>query len=420
MRRLINIFITPTALSTAIYYFGNFAVSASRYLFHLVLLRLLLPGEYGEFLTYLSFLYLLSIPNGTVGNVVIKFVAEFRGQGDSHSINRFFYYLLKRLLPLTLLLGLPLVIFSNSLAVIFKAHPTAFIILGLSLFTSLIATLVKSYLIAFHRFNAINLISFMEVILSIILAILLINANLSATGAVSAQIIASVFGLIVVLILIRKSIFPPQKGQVKKFKLGSFLGYSFINAVGSISLISTDILLVRYFFSAHLSGIYASLSVVGRIIYFGLAPLIGLILPIATHRYAAKKSIMGVFLKLGGTVLFFGLVATTIFTLFPANVIGILSGKQYLEAAPLLPVFSFTMLAYSLNIFIISNFMAIGKPQANLYLLLATFLQPILIIIFHDSLSQVVWLNLFIELSILPPLIWSLKRANLEGIIGRG
>ena len=420
MRRLINIFVTPTALSTAIYYFGNFVVSACRYLFHLVLLRLLLPGEYGEFLTYLSLLYLLSIPNGTVGNVVIKFVAEFRGENDNRSVNQFFYYLLKRLLPITLLLGLPMILFSNKLAIVFKAHPIAFSILGLSLFTSLVATLVKSYLIAFHRFITMNVVSLVEVVLSIILAILFIKSNFSATGAVTAQVIASIFSMVVVLILIRKSIFPHLGGQVKKFKLGSFLGYSFINAAGSISLISTDILLVRYFFDTHLSGIYSSLSVVGRIIYFGLAPLIGLILPIATHRYAAKKSIMTVFLKLGGTILFFGLVATAIFTFFPTTIIGLLSGKQYLEAAPLLPIFSFSMLAYSLNIFIISYFMAVGKPEANLYLLFATFIQPIMIIIFHNSLSQVVWLDLLIELGILLPLIWSLKRTRYEGIIGRG
>lgn len=397
MRKFFRAFSTPTARTSAFYYFGNFSLSVGRYFFHLLLLRLLLPSEYGEFLAYLSLLYLLGIPNTTVSSVVVKFVAEFKGKHDHHSINQLFYYLVKKLAPVSLILGTLMIFFAGSLSSIFKAHPTAFVILGLSLFIGLISTIVKSYLLAFQRFVAQILIGFLEISVTLILAFIFIKIGLSATGAVLAQVISGIVSLIVCLYLIRKEIFPISTQTDTKFNLSSFTGYSLIFAVGSLSLLSSDVLLVRYFFNEHLSGIYSSLSVIGRIIYFGLGPLIGLVLPIASHRHASSGSSKIVFLKLGLVVIVFGLSATLLFAIFPGLIMGTLSGTNYLEGAVLLPLFALTMLFFSFSMFIISYLMAIGRPKSNLYLLAAAITQPFLILIFHQSLDQVVWSNLFLE-----------------------
>ena len=54
--------------------------------------------------------------------------------------------------------------------------------------------------------------------------------------------------------------------------------------------------------------------------------------------------------------------------------------------------------------------MAIGKPRINIYLLIATVAQPILILIFHQSLSQIVWSNLLLEMALFIPLLWHVKK----------
>lgn len=413
MQRFIKALSTPTARLSAFYYFGNFAISFGRYLFHLLLLRLLLPADYGEFLAYLSLLYLLGIPNTTVSTVVVKFVAGFRGKKDNLSINELFYYLLEKLTPVSLGLGLLLIFLAKFLSVIFKAHPTAFVILGLYLFIGLVSTLVKSYLLAFHRFVAQILLGFMEIITTIVLAFVFIRLGLSATGAILALILSGVVSLVICLVLIRNAIFPAHLHSRKAFKLSSFTGYSLVNAIGSLSLISTDILLVRYFMSEHSSGIYSSLSVIGRMIYFGLGPLIALVLPVVSHRYAASGATRGVFLKLGAIVLLFGLTATIIFSLFPAFIIGTLSGKNYLEAATFLPIVAVSMLLFSFNLFIVSYFMAVGRPQINLFLLLATVAQPVSIFFYHSSLAQVVWVNLSVEATLFVLLLWQVRKQRI-------
>ena len=408
MQRLVKIITTPSARSAAVYYFGNFAINIGRYLFHLLLLRLLLPADYGEFLAYLSLLYLLGIPNTTIANIVTKYVAEFKGRGNDKAVNQFFYYLLGRLTPVTLATGLALIIFSGPLATTFKAHPAAFVILGLSVFVGLLSTMARSFLNAFQRFTAQITIGGIEIISTILIAFILIRLGLSATGAVTAQLMAGIIGTLLVFLLIRNSIIPKDRGKKISFTIRNFGGYSLIYAIGSLSLISTDVLLVRYFMSEHLSGIYSSLSILGRMIFFGLSPLIALVLPIATHRHAATKQSRGVLVKLGAVIIMFGLSAAGLFSFFPGQTVALLSGANYLEAANYLPAFSFGMLFFSLNLFLVSYFMAIGKPRINLYLLLATLAQPLLIIFFHQSLDQIVWLNLVLETGLLATLIWQL------------
>lgn len=190
------------------------------------------------------------------------------------------------------------------------------------------------------------------------------------------------------------------KLPVKKspnFSLKGFLGYSFIFALGTASLVSTDVLMVRSFFDPHTSGIYSSLSILGRMILFGLTPLSAIVLPIAAHRHAATGSARGVLVKLGSAILLFGLIGATIFSLAPILIIKILSGAAYLEAAPYLSVFAFTMVFFAISQFILGYLMAIGKAKANYILLIATLIQPPLIYLSRTSLPGVIWTNFSLQ-----------------------
>jgi O-antigen/teichoic acid export membrane protein len=399
MKRLLRVISTPTARSSAFYYFGNFALSFSRYLFHLILLRLLVPAEYGEFLSYLSLIYLLGIPTGTIANVVTKFVSEFKGKGDAVAINQFFYYLLRIISPITLVLGALLIILSGPLAGVFKAQSMAFIILGISVFISLFQTIVNSYIVSFQKFVFQTFVGLFGVAATILLSILLIKLGWGATGAVLGQLLAGVMMSVVLFISIKSSITPRIKDSKNtKFNLAGFTGYSFIFALGTASLISTDILMVRAFFDSHTSGLYSSLSILGRMILFGLTPLSALILPIAAHRHAQSSNTRTIFIKLGAVILFFGAVGASIFSLFPVQIITILSGTSYLEAAPLLSYFAFSMAFLAFSQFIINYLMATGRPQANIFLLAATVLQPVLIFSFKSSFHNTVLANFFLQL----------------------
>jgi len=392
VKKIIKAISTPTARSTAIFYVGSFLQNILRYFFHLILLRFLTPPEYGEFLSYLSLTYLLGIPMGTIAGVATKFVADFRGKKDDQSVNLFFYYLLKQISPITFSLGFILIIFSGPLANIFKAHSVAFIVLGVSMMINLYQTIIGSYLVAFQKFVMQTMLGFLSVIVTILLSILFIKLGFGATGAVLGQLIAGILVTIIIFLNIKQSIYP--KIVVKdspQFSLSGFTGWSFIYALGTMSLMSSDILLVRALFDTHTSGLYSALSILGRMILFGLTPLIGLMLPLAAHRHSATGSAQTILIKLGAVISFLGFIGAGVFALFPSLIIRILSGAEYISAAPLLPVFAFSMMFFGLSQFLLSYLMATGRPKANVLLLLVTILQPAVIYLSRSSISSAVW-----------------------------
>lgn len=405
MQGIVKALSTPTAKSTGAFYVGSFAQNVLRYFFHLILLKLLTPPEYGEFLSYLSLIYLLSIPMGTIATLITKFVSEFEGKGDKVSTNLFFHYLLKTISPLTLVLGAMLIVLSTPLALIFKASNVAFIVLGISMLISLLQTIIGSYLLAFQKFIFQTAVGFINIFLTIILSIIFVKIGLSATGVVIGQLLAGVISTLIIFLNIKKAVYP--KLVTKKsptFSLRGYTGYSFVYSLGTMSLIATDILTVRFFLDPHLSGIYSSLSILGRMILFALTPLIGIVLPIASHRHAVTGSAKSVLIKIGTVMLTFGILGAGVFSLFPSLIIRVLSGPSYLDAVPYLSIYAFTMVFFAISQLLLSYSLAIGRPKANLLLLVATISQPILIYLFKDTFSLIVWSNFGLQLTLLASL----------------
>lgn len=393
---------TANFRESLLYYIGNFCLNFFRYLFHLVLLRLLTPPQYGEFLSYLSLMYFLAIPTGTIGSVVTKFIADYKGKGDDRSINIFFYHLLKRTTPLGIIVGLILIIFNSPLSTLFKAHPLAFIVLGISTFISLFQTITTSFLVGFQKFLTQTILGFINVITTIGLSIVFIKMGMGATGAVLGQIVAGLVLTALTLYYIKDSIYPQVASAGKeKYSLKSFTFFSFIYSLGTMSLISADILVVRILFDTHASGLYSSLSILGRMILFGLTPIINLVLPVVSLRFAKKNSSRSIFLKLGVGLFALGFLGSLVFTLIPQTIVSKLSGPQYLEVSSLLHLFAYTMVIFALSQFLTSFLMAVGRGRATYLLLVATIAQPLILYIFGVTLSAVVWINLYIHLVLL-------------------
>ena len=400
-------------LSTGFYYVTSIFSNFFRYVFHLVLLRLLAPGEYGEFSSYLSLLYILGIPTVIITNVVTKYVADFRGKGDAISINKLFYFLLNKINLVTIPVGLLLIIFSQPLAVLFKAHPLAFVILGISMFVSVFQAIINSYVLAFQKIVFLTVIGLVNVLMTIGLAVLFIKFGWGATGVVGAQILAGVVGAFISFWVIKGDIYPKiADNTIIKFNLLGFAGYSLMYAVGTSLMVSIDIIMVRIFFDAHTSGLYSSLSILGKMILFGLTPLTALVLPVAAHRHAQNGKIYLIFVKFGLVIFSLGIIGATVFSLFPVQIIKTLSGVAYIEVAGWLPYIVFTMAFFAFSQFIISYLMATNRPRATVLLLVATIVQPVLFFIFRNSFNDIIIANFVLQLGLFLALVLYIVRKD--------
>lgn len=78
--------------------------------------------------------------------------------------------------------------------------------------------------------------------------------------------------------------------------------------------------------------------------------------------------------------------------LFPSLIIQFLSGKVYLECIPLVGVFSINMAFYSLNLILLYYQLSTDQRRFLYPLVLCTLTQSGLIVLFHKSLIQVLFM----------------------------
>lgn len=153
---------------------------------------------------------------------------------------------------------------------------------------------------------------------------------------------------------------------------------------------NSDILLVKHYFPSYDAGLYASLALIGRVVYFVTWMFVMLLLPTVVSMRKEGQNSIPVLLKYVGyiTVLSAGIVAFTF--LFPAVAVQLLFGEQYMAIAPLLGWY-----ALATSFFALSNIFAYYYLSLDHYkpiVIAAVFgvLQIVLIILFHNSLYEVV------------------------------
>lgn len=403
--------------SSLIFYSGNFSLSILRYVFHLVLLRLLTPSEYGEFLTFLSLIYLLSIPTNTIATITTKSVSNFLGKKDSNSINAFFYYIFQKTFYPLLIVGFTVALLSTPLSHLFNASNIAFIVLGISSLTSPLQTIVSSYLLGLHLLIKYSVFGLITAVSTILLSFLLIYLGFGSLGAVVGQVAGSLVATAIALLWIKPNIFPKQQTTSKfNMNLKSLTNFALLNSSATLSFMSVDILLARIILDAHQSGIYSSLSVIGRTIIFGLSPLSTLVLTYASKKHASGARLLPMFQKLGLVIFVLGLSGAAIFNLFPHQIASILGGANFQETGKYLGLFSFSMVLFSWNQFLLAFFNGIGKESNNKYFAFFALLQPIAILLIAKDISTMVFISLGLQLGLFLCLLLLLLKPEALGV----
>ena len=157
---------------------------------------------------------------------------------------------------------------------------------------------------------------------------------------------------------------------------------------------NSDILLVKHYFDSYQAGLYASLALIGRIVYFIAWMFVMLLLPEVVQLKKDGKSTAPILFKY---IMYIAIIASVIIiacALFPKLAILMLFGDSYLAIAPLLWKY-----ALATGLFAISNIFAYYYLSLDKYIpviLSAIFgiLQVVLIVIYHSNLQEVVYMQI--------------------------
>ncbi|KEZ92302.1 MAG: oligosaccharide flippase family protein [Nonlabens ulvanivorans] len=364
-------------------------VNGGNYIYNLVLGRLLGPAQFADAAILITFLLVLSFLAMTFQLVTAKYAVLL----ENTQLPSFLKSILKSSLLVGIIAGLMLILFSGQLQEIF--HTTSknmFVIFGVAVPFYFLMSVNRGFLQGKNDFKGLALTYQSEMLVRLGLTLLLLFVL-----KIDPILIVAI-GILVSLIL---GLFPFKMSSIIQLPSGNidnhlskqikrFFLVTLFYELTQIIINNSDILLVKHYFEDTEAGLYASLALIGRVVYFMAWMFVMLLLPKVITLQKEGKETQSLLFKYVGyiTLLCAFIIAGT--ALFPELVVEILFGNAYTDIAPLLWKY-----AIATSLFAIANifsyyFLSLGKYKPVIISGVMGLAQVVLIIFYHKNLEQVV------------------------------
>ena len=377
---------------------GNFA-SFGNFLYNLAMGRMLSPADYGELEAILSLSVLFAVPLSVLSTFIVKIVSSYWGQNKKIEIKTFLAVYRRRFLLISIVGSILLLFFSpiiirflnlgSILSVIFLS--LLFLLSGLTIVNNggLGGTLSFGFL-------AINGIT--GTTIKLITSVILVFLNFQLSGAFLGPLLGTLVAFALSFIELR-NIFKNVK-ETKKIPKDILKETFFPTLFASLAItlfLTVDVILARHFFSESVSGEFAAVAVLGKIIYYAIGPVISVMFPLISARAANGTS--HVLPLLGSLAMVFGVGSLIgfIFIMFPVFILNTLFDGKYLNGASYLGTYSLFMTIFSINSVLTHFLLAISYFRPMWLLFCLSAFAGILMILFHGSISQLIWINVSVS-----------------------
>lgn len=362
-------------------------------LYHLFMVRNLDVANYGILNSLLAIIMIITIPALTIQMGVAKFVSAFSAKDEWPSIKGMTIRLTKRMGLIGVLIFLLITIFSRGISNYLKLPTTTpVIVMGLVASLAIIVPVVWGVFQGLQKFGALGFNMTLDTGAKLIFGILLVLIGFGATGALSALVVSSVCVILVAYLLLKKifSTYSDTTG-VNLSEIYNYFIPIGLSQLCFMSLTHFNIILVKHFFNPYEAGIYSVSSMAGRIILF-LPAAIGIVMfPKSSVQYTLNNPSHDILKK---SLIYTALIctfATVIFILFPQILIALFSVKDIGLFIPLSRIFAVSMIFFALLNIVIFHNLATHNLKFLSLLGLFTLLQVGGILLFHKSLSQVLY-----------------------------
>lgn len=367
-------------IGTAVANFGN-------YLYHLLMGRMLGPVNYGILSSLISLNYFLGVPIGSLNLLIVREVASLKS--DRAKLTSFYWWIFDKAAK-GMIIGGGLVFFlSFFLAVWLKIESPFWVMVVL--FAGLIgflATVNLSFLQALFEFIRLGGLNILNTFLKLFLAVFLVYLGWGVLGAILPLLLTAILILFFSFLLVRQFL-AGERIEFKERGVWQYLGPVFLFNLAHTSLYSSDVVLARRFLSPEEAGFYAALSMLGKIIFFAVSPVVRVMFPLVSERHANGKSYRRIFFLSIILILTITFFISGVYLFFPRLVVSLLFGKNYLPIIPYLKFFIPIFLFFTLSFVFLNYFLSVKKTKLVGIYLLAAVSQFVLILFFHKNLLEI-------------------------------
>ncbi|PID52286.1 MAG: hypothetical protein CR972_02310 [Candidatus Moraniibacteriota bacterium] len=377
----------------AVFFVGSIIVAILNYLYHPVMSRMMSVEDFGEVQTLISLTYLtgiLSVIFGTIATNIVAHIKDLSVKKHTEILSQ----LATLALYVTGFFALALLVLSPYLRDVLQFRSIAsFLPLILIMLVGVPMIFYNAYFRGIKQFDVASITGIIMSSGKIIFAILFVFLGFRVFGAISALALATLCSLLYAMRKARGTFVLNWEGKLTwtpEMKRELSYGMLIFFSLGYITFLYTsDVIMVKYFFSPEIAGVYSGVATIARIIFFATASVAGVLLP--TIKMTAKyEENIAVLKKAFMIISLMGVGALGIFFLFPKFIITVLIGEKYLSLTNLLPLAGLYIFLASVTNILYSYSLALRDKR-----LITTSLIGFLVIIgliwwHHDSPRAIV------------------------------
>lgn len=375
---------------------GGMFANAGAFFFIFILVRILQPADYADVVSLISAMNLLVVPAGILQLTIVGLVAEAKGKGEIGKVKYVFDYFLKRLIVLSVILMVALAIFSQQINQFLHISDSRLLfIIGFSAAGFFFLMLGRSVMQGMLYFESYTISTVAEMVFKVILALVLIALGFGVFGAVLSILLSEIIVTVLTLWIVGRRFTGAQEDIRVEFEdVVKLTLPSMFMLLGLTSFYASDILLVKHFFqTSGEAALYVGVATLGKIIFFGTAGVASALLPVATARHASGEKADRLFFAGLGMVALVGVFMTGVYYILPQYLFMLLGKAEYAQASNLLGPFGIFITCHAL-VFLTANFYLSIRKLYTAYIVFAgAIIQIVGILLFHQSLLQVIWVS---------------------------
>ena len=369
------------------------AVNGGNYLYNLILGRLLGPEQFADAAVLITFLLVLSFAAMTFQLVTAKFSVLFENETFKSFISKIY----KNALAVGLATGTLIVVSAGQLQALFNTSSSnMFVVFGCGVPLYFLMSVNRGVYQGKKAFKLLSITYQGEMISRLVITLgLILLFNIQSSVVIAIGILASfLFGLIPFKfpILTHNNALQINKTHSKAIK--SFFLITAFYELTQIIINNSDILLVKHYFESYEAGLYASLALIGRIVYFIAWMFVMLLLPTVVQLKKEGKETASTLFKYVGYIAAISITIVVLCLSFPEAIITLLFGDSYLAMAPLLWQYAIATSMFAISNIFAYYYLSLDKNVPVIISGVFGTLQMGLVIFYHDSLEQVVHMQI--------------------------
>ena len=371
------------------------------YLFHFVVSRQLSVSQYGELQSLLSLSIIFGVFNSALSYFAVKYASVFAAHDDRAANLGFSDYFTSKIFKFAGILLVVLIISSPILSrLLHFSSYLGFFVISFATFISAMAIIYSEILRGWQEFVLLSLIGIITAVTKLVSGAVLACLSHKASVVSFSFLAIALINWYLMKRWYRKKIanaenpdnsidwkekyFP--EANAKKTVVSIFFF-----SLALILVSNLDVVLVKYFSSAEMTGRYGAFALIGKIVLWLNLSVVGVMLPGAiADGHSGKRPEKHDLLKSYGLTTFIALGLISAYYLMPNFITNIFFGKKYVLDTQVLWMFG--LMSYLLSILTLEANLSFAKHDFRVvYFLAATiFLMIGSLAKYHASLEQIV------------------------------